>query len=296
MFIARHRRVITLLATAATAFTLVSGCAKPPREATPTPTVTVPTIAPDPGAVVGPGVSIALPGSLAADFAAARASFRGTAGLTIMPVGGDKMVTFGDWTTGPAWSTMKVPLAVAVLRRGSTYASAASTAITASDNDAADTLWQSLGAGDNAAKAVEEILREGGDPVTTVPPTRTRSDASAFGQADWSLANQVRFAANLPCLPGNERVVGYMGQITPSHRWGLGAFNSADFKGGWGPDTSGKYLVRQFGLIDTPSGRVAVAFAAQPDSGAFNDGMTMLDKLAAVIGKHLTELGGGRCP
>ncbi|MFI6168049.1 hypothetical protein ACIBCN_14805 [Nocardia sp. NPDC051052] len=243
------------------------------------------------------GLSITVPGTLAAAVAELQAGVRGKVGMAIMPVGGDQVVSFGDWTSGPAWSTMKVPLAIAALRlSGGNPSYAATAAITASDNAAADTLWQSLGGNQQAAQAVQQVLREGGDAKTTVPATRSRPENSAFGQADWSLTDQVRFAAHLPCLPESAPVINLMEQIQAAQRWGLGAFTGAEFKGGWGPDTAGAYLVRQFGLISTPSGQIAIAFAAQPDSGAFSDGMTMLDKLSTVISQHLDELSGGRCP
>lgn len=292
----RRRRVRSALsAVLGTVALLAAACGtEPAAPARTTTTATAPVV--DPGAGMGSdSISIAVPGSLAADFATLQQGFRGTAGLAVMPVGGDKMVTFGNWTSGPAWSTIKVPLAIAALRNSSAALTSATAAITASDNAAAETLWQSLGGGSSAAAAVEGVLREGGDANTTVPTVRTRADASIFGQAEWSLADQARFAAHLSCVPQSERVVGLMQQIIPSHRWGLGAFSSAEFKGGWGPDTSGKYLVRQFGMIDSPSGRIAVAFAAQPDSGAFNEGMTMLDKMATLLSGHLGELAGGRC-
>ncbi|OCF91475.1 hypothetical protein AW168_06865 [Nocardia brasiliensis] len=243
------------------------------------------------------GLSITVPGTLAAGVAELQAGVRGHLGLAIMPVGGDQVVSFGDWSTGPAWSTMKVPLTIAALRRDSSSSNyAASAAITASDNAAADTLWQSLGSGQDAAQAVQSVLREGGDSKTTVPATRSRPEHSAFGQADWSLTEQVRFASRLPCLPATANVIDLMEQVQPSQRWGLGAFSGAEFKGGWGPDPKGAYLVRQFGVISAPSGRIAVAFAAQADSGAFSDGMTILDKLATLISQHIDELSGGTCP
>jgi len=241
-------------------------------------------------------LSFTVPGTLAAGFQELQLSVRGKLGMAIMPVGGEKMVTFGDWTTGPAWSTMKVPLTIAVFRKSSTSSSyAATAAITQSDNAAADTLWQSLGTGQEAAKAVEAVLREGGDTKTTVPATKTRSDASAFGQADWALTEQVRFASRLPCLPQSASVIDLMEQITSNQRWGLGELTGAEFKGGWGPDTSGSYLVRQFGLIQGPGGQIAVAVAVQPDSGTFSDGISILDRLATVISQHLDELSGGAC-
>ncbi len=247
-------------------------------------------------AVSEPQLSMTLPGTLAAGFQELQAGLKGRFGMAVMPVGGDRPAMFGNWTTGPAWSTMKVPLTIAAIRADSSYGGyAASAAITESDNTAAEVLWEALGSPQSAAASVEEILREAGDEETTVPAARARPDHSAFGQAEWSLAEQVRFASRLPCLPQSQKVVDLMEQIVPAHRWGLGAFTGAEFKGGWGPDAAGKYLVRQFGLIVTPSGRIAVAFAAQPDSGAFADGMKALDRMASLVSDHLDELSAGTC-
>lgn len=241
-------------------------------------------------------LSYARPGTLAADFAELQRTTRGSIGLAAMPVGGSGVIHFGDWTTGPAWSTIKVPLVLAAQRHApGTNAYASTAAITESDNTAADALWQSLGDPAEAAAAVQDVLREGGDAVTTVPATRQRAEHSVFGQAEWSLADQVAFAAELPCLPGAAAVTSLMAQIVPVHRWGLGTVSGADFKGGWGPDESGDYLVRQFGLVDGPNGQIAVAIAAQPESGTFNDGMVALNEMAAILAAHLTELPGGRC-
>ncbi|WP_405139328.1 hypothetical protein [Nocardia sp. NBC_01388] len=242
-------------------------------------------------------VNLALPGTLAWDFAnTLQPTLSGKVGLALMPVGSDRVVALGDWTTGAAWSTMKVPLTLAALRQNpSGYTTAASEAITESDNAAADVLWQSLGAAPTAAATVQAVLREGGDTVTTVPATRARAEYSAFGQADWSIADQLKFAARLPCLPQSDPVTALMGKIVYGQRWGLGSLDGAEFKGGWGPDPSGNYLVRQFGLVQVDGGQIAIAIAAQPTSGSFDEGTTMLTKIAALIGKHLGELRGGAC-
>ncbi len=243
-----------------------------------------------------PVTMFALPGSLAADFTALRPSLDGRAGMAIMAVGGQRTAQMGDWTTGPSWSTMKVPLTLAVLRtNGNTSTYQMSAAITESDNSAADGLWQALGAPDAAAKAVQSVLREGGDTTTTVPATRARAEYSAFGQADWSLADQVRWAARLPCLPDADTVTTLMGKVVWGQQWGLGHLDNTRFKGGWGPDPSGNYLVRQFGLLTTPNGDVAISLAAQATSGTFDDGTQILNKMAGLITKHLDDLPAGHC-
>lgn len=246
----------------------------------------------------GGKVSITIPGTLAADFQVLEQSAKGELGLAIMPVGGQQLVGLGEWTTGPAWSTMKVPLVLAAERKnpgGQTYATSA--AITASDNSAADSLWSSLGTPREAAQSVQAVLREGGDSVTVVAEKPKRSEYSSFGQSDWSLADQVRFAARLPCIPGSDKVVKLMGSVSANQQWGLGSvFEAAEFKGGWGPDAAGAYLVRQFGLVPASGGSVAIALAAQPDSGTFSDGMNLLDDMAGLISQHLGEFTGGSCP
>lgn len=243
-------------------------------------------------------ISVTVPGTLAAGFAELQAENQGQFGMAIQPVGSDRKAVFGDWTSGPAWSTMKVPLALAASRSDkSTSQYSLSSAITASDNSAGDTLWESLGTPEEAAGEVQDVLREGGDKVTDVPSTKDRSGYSVYGQAEWSLADQVQFASRLPCLAGSEKVTELMDQIVSSHQWGLGsAFDSAKYKGGWGPDTSGAYLVRQFGLVSTSSGTIAIAFAVEPDSGSFSEGSSMLSEMGELVSEHLDELTGGRCP
>ncbi|MFE2995562.1 hypothetical protein ACFXG4_11190 [Nocardia sp. NPDC059246] len=254
------------------------------------------TVAAAAPSAAGSTTVLALPGSLAWDFTNdLKPSLAGKVGLAVMPVGTDRVLALGDWSSGPGWSTMKVPLTLAALRKSSGNQVAAVNAIEYSDNSAADTLWQSLGTPEAAAQTVQDVLREGGDTETTVPATRARADYSAFGQAEWSLANQLKFAAKLPCLAQSDDVTSLMGKISSTQRWGLGNLDGAIFKGGWGPDPSGNYLVRQFGLIPVDGGQIAIAVATQPNSGSFDDGTAILTKIATLIGKHLDELKGGTC-
>ncbi|WP_253260120.1 hypothetical protein [Nocardia farcinica] len=243
------------------------------------------------------GHTIDRPDALAVEFTQTQPRLRGQVGLAIMPVGGNRTTVFGDWTTGLAWSTIKVPLAVAALRRDPEGAMAdAEAAITVSDNDAADALWDSLGDGLAAAEAVQQVLDEAGDATTGVPGPRARLDYEAFGTTEWSLTDQVRFASRLPCLPQADAVTQLMGRITPDQGWGLGTIEGAIFKGGWGPDDeTGVYLVRQFGLVPARNGLIAVSMAAQAESGDFTDATHLLDDMAALLARHLDQLRGGHC-
>ncbi len=237
------------------------------------------------------------PEGLAADFTLLESLTPGELGLAVMPVGGSRATVMGELTTGLAWSTIKVPIAVAALRNDPDglldgYAEAA---ITYSDNAAAGTLWSSLGS--DAAQAVQQVLDEADDVMPGGPWPHTTVENDAFGATEWSLVDQVRFASQLPCLPQTATVTELMSHITDEQRWGLGTLDGAIFKGGWGPDDdTGIYLVRQFGLVPARDGYVAVAMAAQADDGDFVSATRMLDNLAAVLGAHLQETRSGNCP
>jgi hypothetical protein len=206
------------------------------------------------------------------------------------------VTTLGDWLEGPAWSTIKVPLVIAAYRQQKPQQVTATmnAAITESDNAAAESLWEQLGDPATAAQQVQEILQQSGDP-TLVESRKLRQEFTAFGQTIWSLANQVRFTANAFCNTENEPIFGLMTQINPDQKWGIGTIPATPFKGGWGPSPSGKYLVRQLGILTTPLGKVAVAIAAEPASGSFDDGTKDLDDAAQWLSDHLRALPAGKC-
>jgi hypothetical protein len=202
----------------------------------------------------------------------------------------DRTYSLGRWWSGVAWSTIKVPLAIAALR--SDWLSArdlAVKAITESDNRASEQLWSLLGEPVDAARKVQGVVAEGGDPATVVESRRLRRGFTAFGQTQWTLLRQARFAAELPLIPGASDVIELMGDLTPDHRWGLAANGSAA-KGGWGPGTNGEYLVRQFGILPTPSGQWGVALAAEVHDGSFETGVEVLNTLTDWLVSRLPVL------
>lgn len=229
-------------------------------------------------------------------FEAIASSHSGRLGIAYMPVGGGQVQVLGDWSTGVAWSTIKVPLAVAALRQfESSNLPAATAAIIDSDNLSAEDLWSSLGDSSSAALAVEKVLIDGGDGSTDVQENRIRSGYTPFGQTEWSLAQQAQFASELQCVDGGASVVELMHQISSDQSWGLGHIAGSAFKGGWGPAEDGSYLVRQLGIIDVADGFTAVAIAAEPESGSFADGTVMLDVLAEMLANHPELLPYGTC-
>ncbi|WP_141215311.1 MULTISPECIES: hypothetical protein [unclassified Rhodococcus (in: high G+C Gram-positive bacteria)] len=233
---------------------------------------------------------------LAAEFGALESTAGGPIGLALVPVGGGPPTVLGTWTSGSAWSTVKVPLALAAIRRGADAVFAdATAAIESSDNAAADNLWGSLGDSAAAGGAVEAVLRQGGDAATAVQRERIRPEFSAFGQTEWSTQDQATFAAGLSCIPDAAPVVEMMNSVAPEQQWGLAKMSDAAFKGGWGPGVRGGYDVRQVGIVTTVAGRVGVAIAAQPNSGSFTDGTAMLDAVGSWLESHGNQLPAGHC-
>jgi hypothetical protein len=207
-----------------------------------------------------------------------------TIGVAIASAGGGHMVTLGEWSEGVAWSTIKVPLAIAAIRAGVDSDEVAFETITRSDNAAAETLWSRLG--HPAGQRVQSVLREAGDPYTVVESRRLRAEYTPFGQTRWSLADQARFAGGLSDVPGSSRVVDLMGALCADHQWGLAAKGFAA-KGGWGPGRTGEYLVRQFAIV---SGTVGVALAAEVHEGGYEAGVDVINSLADwVVDEALTE-------
>ena len=192
-----------------------------------------------------------------------------------------------------AWSTIKVVVALAAIdRRGPGNKDALiRRAITASDNAAAEELWNSLGPPRAASAAVERQLRAAGDRRTQVPTRRRRAGYSVYGQTQWPLVSQQHFIAALPCLPGSSGVLALMRNVIPAQRWGLGSSGRpAAFKGGWAPDPAGRYLVRQMGLLDLPNGRsVAVTVATIPRDGRLETGAANLTRIARWLVTHVNR-------
>ncbi len=233
--------------------------------------------------------------SLAAEFATLENKLNAKMGIVIRGVGANpQQLVFGDWTSGPAWSTSKVPLTIAALREQNPPTDLMRAAITESDNAAAEKIWAGLGDPVPAAHKMEAVLSQYGDP-TTVEWQRKRPPFTAFGQTIWSLTNQARFTAGAVCDSGNASIFNLMGQVESGQSWGLGVIADTRFKGGWGPSPSGSYLVRQLGVLKTPTGLTAVAVATEPASGAFNDGTQELTEVANWLTAHIAELPTGQC-
>jgi hypothetical protein len=225
--------------------------------------------------------------ALEASFEKLSGTLAARVGIAVAQTTGD--YSLGPWSTGIAWSTIKVPLAIAALRSDLPRVNdLVVKAITKSDNAAAERLWGELGEPAQAARRVRAVIEESGDSATAVESRRVRPGFTAFGQTQWPLDRQARFAARLPGMPEADTVIELMRRLTARQCWGLAARGIAA-KGGWGPgSTARSYLVRQFGLIPRQSGHVGVALAAE--ARTFKTGVDVVNQLADWLVDNLPEL------
>ncbi len=228
--------------------------------------------------------------------------------MAIGPPGlGGPTATAGTLTSGSAWSTIKIPIALRVLeeaggpnRISSAQDDLINRAITLSDNDAAAALFDSLerthGGLAGASSAVQEELRKAGDE-TTVVSTQGRESFSTYGQTDWSLAEQERFMAALAggCISSaatRDYLLNEMSRVT-SDPWGFGSAGvPARWKGGWGPGTDGRYLLRQMGTMTLSGHQVVVSIAVLPDNGDFGTGQEDASQVAQWVAERAGPLVG----
>ena len=231
-----------------------------------------------------------------ASFARLASSLSGAEGVAVSGVGrGQAVEPLGSLRSAIAWSTSKVPVAMAVVAagQGGAHSSDLTQAITASDNAAALRLWSALGGGgDAAAQAADAQLRAAGDAATQVESQALRGSAyTPFGQTRWSLADQTRFTAGMACSDAGAAVLDLMGDTVAGQRWGLGSAGvPAQLKGGWGPGSqpgvSGGYLDRQMGVVTVGGRRLAVAIATAPSNGSHATGTGNLTAIARWLVAH----------
>ena len=239
-----------------------------------------------------------------ASFATLTVGLPGRVELAVTPLGAGRREVFGNDEAAHGWSTTKVPVLVALLRaRGAAGLTSqehalAQSAITESDNESVLALFGDLeqikGGLDGASQYMESLLRISGDNETVVTTAQPPPGAvTTFGQTEWSPGEAVKFfrALALGCLlPSNQTsyVLGLMESIESSESWGLGSagFSAVAFKGGWGPESGGGYLVRQSGIID-PGSSEGVAVAIVAFAPSFATGTEMLTSTASWLRHHL---------
>src|SRR5690606_17175075 len=131
-------------------------------------------------------------------------------------------------------------------------------------------LWASLGRPEEAAAAVDEVLGAYDSGVTVTQSEAVRAPFSSFGQTQWALLDQVRFAAALSCADDASvaaQVHATMARTVPDQRWGIGQLEESHVKSGWGPDPGGAYTLRQLGDGTVGGERYALAVAGGATAG-----------------------------
>jgi len=239
-------------------------------------------------------------------------------GVAAAAMGANTTFTAGDWFGGEAWSTIKVPLAVAAVRAGVTpavgngqdlfpteygqcterldLATAVEKAIVVSSNCAAWQLWEGLGGdGAKASAAVDAVLRDGGDQFTKIVGVGDGVRLTS-GMTVWSLADQATFAAHLPQLDGSAPVLAAMvrnGADPGNAGVGLTIFAGAYTKGGWGDAPPGGPVSRQIGIIEVGGGLCSAVAIGTDQAMLATD---TLNAIARVIQANLRALPSGPCP
>jgi beta-lactamase class A len=240
----------------------------------------------------------------------------GRVGIAVAGLDGGKPVSVGDAQTGRAWSTIKTPILVTLLDRvgGESALSAAEraqaeSALTSSDNEAAQALFDRLAALEGglvpASRAVDETLRRAGDQETRVNTAPSPEGFSTYGQTMWSATASALFFRALAAgclLPRGDTdyVLSLMKRVVPDQSWGLGQADAPEgsdvaFKGGWGPEPEGGYLVRQSGSVTLGKGGYALSLIAIPDDtseGSFESGQALVSEAAEVVTRELGDRTG----
>jgi hypothetical protein len=232
------------------------------------------------------------------------ARFGNRAAVAVTDLGGAPIVRAGDARPPYAWSTSKVLIVAQTLLDvggpaglSGTQRAKVTAALSASDNDAAKFLYDQLVARHGGVAATAAVLtalvRRAGDPRTSVS-TVGRSTFTTHGQTLWPVEQQAQFMSSLGrnCLldaNSTDYLIRELSAPVAWQRFGLGSIDSVGYKGGWGPDPDGAYLVRQMGLVRTSSGHfAAVAITARPADGSFASGQALLTEVAAWIAAHAT--------
>lgn len=232
------------------------------------------------------------------DLAAFRREFGPDAAVAAVPLDGSEPAAAPLRGDPYAWSTIKVVIVAQTLMDAGGPGGLSRSerelirrALSASDNEAAAQLHEQIMARHGgllgAAREMERLLRRAGDDQTVIS-TRSRAGFSTYGQTLWQPREQVRFLAALArgCLldpAATDYLIGELGHVVPDQRWGLGLVAAPSFKGGWGPDPDGRYLVRQLGLVRAGGGQAAVAIAVRPADGSFETGKAELGRMATWL-------------
>lgn len=194
--------------------------------------------------------------------------------LGIAVTDGEDVVQVGLSGNSWAWSTIKVPVAVVADREGVATEELIVASISSSDNDAAYYL----------SAAIDMDLGDLGH-VPELEPLP--------GETPWSLVEQARFAAELPCVDEIGTTWDAMGDIVEWQDYGLGQIPGTHFKGGWGQDTPRVYTLRQLGAVPVDGGTVGIAVITHPDDADHDTATLILDEVGLRLAGLIHDIAPG---
>jgi hypothetical protein len=86
-----------------------------------------------------------------------------------------------------------------------------------------------------------------------------------------------------------------MRNLGGNQQWGRAPFADVAAKGSWGPESDGRYLVRQLALVTNDSGTFGASLTAKPGDGSVETGQAMMDALGSWMRVRSDDIAGGHC-
>ncbi|MBG6122625.1 hypothetical protein [Corynebacterium aquatimens] len=232
----------------------------------------------DPARVAAPKPALGIDaGELDAALASIAQETNTTVALSLWD--GTNEIRGGTLRSLPAWSTEKVPIALAAQEHcaldRAMLDQLITNAITMSDNSSTDLLYGCLGDSMTAARLVGEQVGRSGADVYMDP---------MWGVTQWPISSQAHYAYYLSTLPADNLVTDSMSKVVPQQSWGLGRIEGMHFKGGWNDsELDGGYDDRQMGFFTVAGSTYGVSIGARSEAGSMTDTVKALNKMAALI-------------
>jgi len=294
---ARPRNRISLAIALCLCLIIATPLATPAAD-TATPAITTPKATlPPPGITGYTARSLATLSPTAARLVAA---FGGTVSLAIALPGRGIVYTMNDDTRVPLASVTKLLIMLALLDQTISSPRALSdnegmlldAMITASDNDAADELWDDIGG--NAG--LRSFLTHANVTGVTLSPDDDWGDTAASGGTVAVLLARL-VTGDLLDASGRARALDLMSHVIPDQHWGVTAFTgdvipesmTVGVKNGWYPDDDDGWRVTSAGVIVPKAGgqayTIAILTSGQPD---LSSGIAAIEAITRALALAIT--------